>query len=150
MISVNRFTQSAQEAAQRAAAIMQHYGHHQIDAEHMLLALLEQPQGVVSQILEFLDVDANVLLEGLDQNLRTVPAGESVDVGPGQVSITPHVVRMIDLAVEETHPLKDDLVSDEHLLLAHLSEPNPSSARLLQEAGLTRDRVYDAIQKMRQ
>ena len=69
MIRFDRFTRSAQEVAQRAAEIMQRYNHHQIDTEHLLLALLEQPQGVVSQILEFLKVDVNALSLELDDIL---------------------------------------------------------------------------------
>jgi ATP-dependent Clp protease ATP-binding subunit ClpC len=149
MISVDRFTKSAQEVARRAAEIMQRYSHHQIDTEHQLLALIEQPQGGISQLLEFLKVDTNALSEGLDTLLRTGPKGDIVEVGPGQVAITPRVVRTIDLAIEEAHRLKDELISNEHLFLAILSEPNTSAARLLEGAGLTRDRVYDAIQQMR-
>ena len=149
MISVDRFTSSAQEIAQRAAEIMQRYSYHQIDTEHMLMALMEQPQGVTSQLLEFLRVDAKGLSAELDTILRTGPKGDMVEVGAGQISITPRVVRIIDLAVEESNRLKDELISDEHLFLAILSEHNTPAARLLEGAGLTRDRVYDAIQQMR-
>ena len=48
MISIDRFTESAQEIPMRAAEIMQRYNHHQIDTEHVLLAFIEQPQGIVS------------------------------------------------------------------------------------------------------
>jgi ATP-dependent Clp protease ATP-binding subunit ClpC len=149
MISVDRFTKGAQEIAERAADIMHRYNHHQIDAEHMLLALLEQPQGLVSQLLEFLKVDANALSEGLDTILRTVPKGDIVEVGAGQVSITPRVVQTIDLAIEESNRLKDELISNEHLFLAIFGESNTSAVRLLEGAGLTRDRVSAAIQQMR-
>ena len=54
MMRFDRFTERAQEAAQRAAEIIQRYGHNQIDTEHILLALIEQPQGVITQILEVL------------------------------------------------------------------------------------------------
>ena len=150
MISVDRFTKSAQEVAQRAAEIMQRYSHNQMDTEHILLALIEQPQGVVSQLLEFLTVDANSLSDGLDSILRTGPKGEIVDVGAGQISITPRVARILDLANEEAIRLKDELISTEHLFLEILSEHNTPAARLLEGAGLTRDRVYDAIQQMRE
>jgi ATP-dependent Clp protease ATP-binding subunit ClpA len=53
MMRFDRFTERAQEAAQRAAEIIQRYGHNQIDTEHILLALIEQPQGVIPQILEY-------------------------------------------------------------------------------------------------
>ncbi len=149
MISVDRFTKSAQEVAQRAAEIMQRYSHNQMDTEHILLALIEQPQGVVSQLLEFLTVDANSLSDGLDSILRTGPKGDIVDVGPGLISITPRVPRILDLANEEVNRLKDELISSEHLFLAIFSEQNTPAARLLEGTGLTRDHVYDAIQQMR-
>jgi len=149
MIRFDRFTTSAQEVAQRAAEIMQRYNHNQIDTEHLLLALMEQPQGVVSQILEFLKVDVNALSNGLDDILRTGPKGELVNVGPGQISITARVARILDLANEEADRLKDEHISTEHLFLEILSEHDTPAARLLEGTGLTRDRVYDAIQQMR-
>jgi len=149
MIRFDRFTTSAQEVAQRAAEIMQRYNHNQIDTEHLLLALMEQPQGVVSQILEFLKVDVNALSNGLDDILRTGSKGELVNVGPGQISITARVARILDLANEEADRLKDEHISTEHLFLEILSEHDTPAARLLEGTGLTRDRVYDAIQQMR-
>ena len=66
MMRFDRFTERAQEAAQRAAEIIQRYGHNQIDTEHILLALIEQPGGVIPQILEKLNVSAAALTERLD------------------------------------------------------------------------------------
>jgi len=149
MIRFDRFTKSAQEVAQRAAEIMQRYSHNQIDTEHQLLALIEQPQGGISQLLEFLKVDAKALSERLDDILRTSPKGDIVEVGAGQISITPRVAQILDLAIEESNRLKDELISNEHLFLAMFSEHDTPAARLLEGAGLTRDRVYDAIQQMR-
>ncbi|MDD5368346.1 MAG: AAA family ATPase [Anaerolineaceae bacterium] len=145
----DRFTERAQEAAQRAAEIIQRYGHNQIDTEHILLALIEQPQGVIPQILEYLKIDSAALSERLDYILRTSPKANIFGGGAGQIFITPRVKRIIDLANEEANRLKDDYISTEHLFLAILSERNTPAARLLEGAGLTRDRVYEAIQQMR-
>jgi ATP-dependent Clp protease ATP-binding subunit ClpC len=149
MISVDRFTTSSQEAAQRAAEIMQRYGYHQIDTEHLLLALIEQPQGGISQLLEFLKVDVNALTEELDTLLRTGPKSEVVEVGPGQVSITPRVARILELANEEAGRMQDEHISTKHIFLQIFNEHDTPAARLLEESGLTRDRVYDAILQMR-
>jgi ATP-dependent Clp protease ATP-binding subunit ClpC len=149
MISVDRFTQSAQEVAQRAVEIMQRYNHHQIDTEHLLLALIEQPQGGIAQLLEFLHVDANALSAELDTILRSGPKGDIVEVGAGQISITPRVARILDLANEESKRLKDEHISTEHIFLEILSELNSPAARLLEGTGLTRDRVSHAIQLLR-
>ena len=149
MMRFDRFTDRAQEAAQHAAEIIQRYGHNQIDTEHMLLALIEQPQGVVPQILEYLKVDANALSERLDYILRASPKASIFGGGAGQIFITPRVKRIIDLANEEASRLKDEFISTEHIFLAILSEKNTPAARLLESNGLTRDRVYDAILQLR-
>jgi len=149
MMRFDRFTERAQEAAQRAAEIIQRYGHNQIDTEHILLALIEQPQGVISQILEILKVDPNELTDRLDYILRTSPKANIFGGGAGQIFITPRVKRIIDLANEEANRLKDEYISTEHMFLAILSERSTPAARLLEGAGVTRERVYDAIQQIR-
>ncbi|UCD43588.1 MAG: AAA family ATPase [Chloroflexota bacterium] len=145
----DRFTERAQEAAQRSAEIIQRYGHNQIDTEHILLALIEQPQGVITQILETLNVDANALTERLDYILRTSPKANIFGGGAGQIFITPRVKRIIDLANEEANRLKDEYISTEHIFLAILSERSTPAARLLEGAGVTRERVNEAVQQLR-
>ncbi len=149
MMRFDRFTERAQEAAQRAAEIIQRYGHNQIDTEHILLALIEQPQGVIPQILEILKIDPALLIERLDYTLRTSPKANIFGGGAGQIFITPRVKRIIDLANEEASRLKDEYISTEHIFLAILSERNTPAARLLENAGLTRERVYEAVLQLR-
>src|SRR5574339_757861 len=149
MMRFDRFTERAQEAAQRAAEIIQRYGHNQIDTEHILLALIEQPGGVIPQILEKLSVSPEALTERLDATLRASPKANIYGGGSGQVFITPRVKRIIDLANEEANRLKDEYISTEHIFLAILSERNTAVARILAEAGITKERVYDTIKDIR-
>jgi ATP-dependent Clp protease ATP-binding subunit ClpC len=149
MMRFDRFTERAQEAAQRAAEIIQRYGHNQIDTEHILLALIEQPGGVIPQILEKLSVNSEALVERLDSTLRASPKANIFGGGAGQIFITPRVKRIIDLANEEANRLKDEYISTEHIFLAILTERNTPAARILEGAGLSRDRVFDAVQGMR-
>ena len=149
MMRFDRFTERAQEAAQRAAEIIQRYGHNQIDTEHILLALIEQPEGVITQILEILKIDPNAIEERLDYILRTSPKANIFGGGAGQIFITPRVKRIIDLANEEANRLKDEYISTEHIFLAILSERNTPAARLLETSGITRERVHDAIVELR-
>ncbi|MDY6867535.1 MAG: AAA family ATPase [Chloroflexota bacterium] len=145
----DRFTERAQEAAQRAAEIIQRYGHNQIDTEHILLALIEQPQGVISQLLEILKIDPENFKERLDYILRTSSKANIFGGGAGQVFITPRVKRIIDLANQEANRLKDEYISTEHIFLAILSEKNTPAARLLDDLGITRQRVLDSIEELR-
>src|SRR5215470_6831 len=149
MMRFDRFTERAQEAAQRAAEIIQRYGHNQIDTQHILLALIEQPGGVIPQILEKLSVSAEALTERLDATLRASPKANIFGGGAGQIFITPRVKRIIDLANEEANRLKDEYISTEHIFLAILSERNTAVARILSEAGITKERVYDTVKDIR-
>ena len=71
MMRFDRFTERAQEAAQRAAEIIQRYGHKQIDTEHILLALIEQPEGVITQLLEIMSVDGRRHFPDLGESQRS-------------------------------------------------------------------------------
>jgi ATP-dependent Clp protease ATP-binding subunit ClpC len=149
MMRFDRFTERAQDAAQRAAEIIQRYGHNQIDTEHILLALIEQPQGVIPQILEKLNVDIEDLTDRIDHQLRTTPKANIYGGGAGQIFITPRVKRVVDMANQEANRLNDEYISTEHIFLAILSERNTAIARLLTEVGITKDRVYDAVKEIR-
>lgn len=149
MMRFDRFTERAQEAAQRAAEIIQRYGHNQIDTEHILLALIEQPQGVISQLLEILKIDGTNFKDRLDYILRTSPKANIFGGGAGQVFITPRVKRIVDQANQEANKLKDEYISTEHLFLAILSERNTPAARLMEDLGINRQRVMDAINELR-
>src|SRR6476620_11024782 len=149
MMRFDRFTERAQDAAARAYEILQRYGHNQVDTEHILLALLEQPEGVIPQILEKMNVDQDAVRFKLDEVLRASPKAAIYGGGTGQVFMTPRVKRVIDLAQEEANRLKDEYISTEHIFLAILTERNTPAARILESAGLTRDRVYTAVQDLR-
>ncbi|MCI0708739.1 MAG: AAA family ATPase [Chloroflexi bacterium] len=145
----DRFTERAQDAAARAYEILQRYGHNQVDTEHILLALLEQPDGAIPALLEKLNVNVEGLRFKLDEILQSSPRSNVYGGGTGQVFITPRVKRIIDLANEEANSLKDEYISTEHIFLAILSERHTPVARILGEAGVTKDRVMDGIKDLR-
>ncbi len=149
MMRFERFTERAQDAAARAYEILQRYGHNQVDTEHILLALLEQPDGVIPQILVKMNTDQDAIHRRLDDVLKASPKAAIYGGGAGQVFITPRVKRIIDLANEEANLLRDDYISTEHIFLAILSELNTAVARILQDAGITKDRVMEVIKEIR-
>ncbi|MDW8064719.1 MAG: AAA family ATPase [Anaerolineae bacterium] len=146
----DHFTERAQDAAARAYEILQRYGHNQVDTEHLLLALLEQPDGVVPQLLHRMGISVDWMRGRLDEVLRASPRASIYGFGgAGQVFITPRVKRILDLAHEEARRLGDDYISTEHLFLAIATERNTPAARVLMDAGVTRDRIYEAIKDLR-
>ena len=149
MMRFDRFTERAQDAANRSIEILQRYGHNQVDTEHILLALLEQPDGVVPQILGKLNVDVAAMRARLEDLLKQSPKAAIYGGGTGQVFITPRVKRVLDLAQEEANRLKDEYISTEHLFLAISTERNTSAARLLAENGVTRERINETVKAIR-
>ena len=149
MMRYDRFTERAQDAAQRAYEILQRYGHNQVDTEHILLALLEQPDGTVGDIVEQLGADVEVIREKLDGVLRGSPRANVYGGGAGQVFITPRVKRVLDLAQQESNRLKDEYISTEHIFLAVAAERNTPASRILSESGITKERIYEAIKEIR-
>ena len=134
----DRFTEKAQEAAMRAYEILQTYKHTQVDTEHLFLALLQQKDGAVPQLLGKLEASVDVMSRKLEAVLEAAPKSGSSAYGSGptaQVFITPRLKRVMDVANEEAAKLKDEYISTEHVFLAIASERNTPSANILREAG---------------
>jgi len=149
MMRFEKFTNPAQEAAQRAAEIIQRYGHNQIDTEHILMALIEQPGGTISKILKNLSVDSEALTRKLDESLRNSPKASIFGGSAGQIFITPRVKRIIEVANDEATKMGDDFISTEHLFLAIFSERNTPASRLLLDFGMDRQKVLDSVMQER-
>ncbi len=145
----DKFSERAQDVAARAAEIIQRYGHTQIDTEHIMLALIEQPEGMVSQILEMLKVDPGKLAESIDHLLRTTPKANIFGGASGQIFMTPRVKMAVDVAKNEASRFGDEYISTEHLFMAILAERNTPLARILEEQGVIRGKVLDAIMEIR-
>ena len=150
MMRFDRFTERAQEAAQRAVELMTRYGHSQVDVEHLLLALIQQQQGTVPALLLEMGANPGQLSDALDMLLRQNTRPGIYGAGGGQqIFITPRVKRVLDLSQEEVTALKDEYISTEHLFLAITLERNTGVARLLADNNITHDRTMEVVQKMR-
>ncbi len=150
MLRFDRFTERAQDAAARAYEILQRYGHNQVDTEHILLALLEQTDGVIPQVLERLSIEVSGLRSRVDDILRQNPRTAAIyGQGTNQVFITPRLKSIIDRANEEASRLRDEYISTEHIFLAILAERNTAIAKLLADNNITRDRVSDTVKDIR-
>jgi ATP-dependent Clp protease ATP-binding subunit ClpC len=152
MMRFDRFTERAQDAAMRAYEILKRYQHSQADTEHLLLAMLEQTDGLIPEIVKAMEVDVDQLRARVDSVLQTSPKVRMPDLGPmavGQVFITPRLKRILDLSNEEANRLNDEYISTEHILLAMTTERGTPAARIFQEMGITRERVLETIKQIR-
>ncbi len=141
-----RFTELAQEALVLSQEIIRRYGHSQLDVEHILLALLEQEKGLVSEILRELGVDVDAVYRQLDTALGKNPrlAHEAT-----QIYTTPRINALFMAADAESRRLKDEFISTEHLLIAIINEEKGEAAAILKHLGVDQEKVYSALQKLR-
>ena len=151
MMRFDRFTERAQDAIARSQEVLQRYGHSQLDTEHLLLAMVEQPEGVISEILTRLGVDIEQLTSRLDQLLQssrsTYTSGGTASV-PTQLFVTPRLNRLMYVAGEEARRLGDEYVSTEHILLAVLGVGG-GAASILSDLGVTKDKAQSTIEEIR-
>jgi ATP-dependent Clp protease ATP-binding subunit ClpB len=146
----SHLTQKSAEALHDAQTKALRFGHTEVDGEHLLLALLDQSDGIVPSLLAQAGADPDQLRSGLEAELGRRPRVSGPGVSPGQISVTQRLSRLLDRAQQEADRLKDEYVSVEHLAAALLEEgPQTASGRLLRDQGLTRDGFLKALTKIR-
>ena len=143
-----KFTERARELVQTAQDILVRYKHTQLDTEHLLLAMLEQNDGLAVQVLQALNVDTRALSHAAEEALARAPKVQYADQG-AQVYITPRIKRVFDLAKEEAQRLHDSYIGVEHLLLGLITEGDGGAARLLKQQNVDEEKVYKALQQVR-
>jgi ATP-dependent Clp protease ATP-binding subunit ClpB len=147
-MNVNRMTEKSQEALQSSQMIAGRYSHQQIDPEHLLLALLEQQEGLIPKILIAMNVPVQQVRTSIKNHLADLPKVSGG--GAGQMYLSQRLSRLLDAAERETSNLKDEYVSVEHLLIAMVEEGGSSSAsQILSRAGVSRDILMEALESIR-
>ncbi|MBV9950678.1 MAG: AAA family ATPase, partial [Acidimicrobiia bacterium] len=149
-MDMNRLTQRSQEALHDAQTKALRFGHTEVDGEHLLLALLDQHDGLVPRLLGQSGVDVDQLRQALEGELERRPRATGPGTEPGQVYVTQRLSRLLDAADTEAKRLKDEYVSVEHLVLALLAEGSATAAgRLLAAHGVSRDSFLQVLTRIR-
>jgi ATP-dependent Clp protease ATP-binding subunit ClpB len=148
-MDISRLTEKAQEALRAAQGEATRQGHQQVDVEHLLLALLAQEGGLAKSILDKAGVDAETVRQRVEAELARLPKVSSTTGGVGDVYVTSRLNRLLTQAEDEARKLKDEYVSVEHLLLAMVDDKSGAAGRILNELGLTRDRLMQALKSVR-
>ncbi|WP_242900766.1 ATP-dependent chaperone ClpB [Actinomadura terrae] len=149
-MDANRLTQKSQEALHDAQTKALRFGHVEVDGEHLLLALLDQPGGLVPRLLSEAEAEPQRIREAVEAELSRRPQVTGPGTGPGEVLVTQRLSRLLDTAQQEAERLKDDYVSVEHLVIALLEEGSQTAAgRLLERQGLTRDSFLEVLTRVR-
>jgi ATP-dependent Clp protease ATP-binding subunit ClpB len=139
----DKLTVKAQEALQAAQAQARRRDHQAVDAEHLLLALVEQDEGVARPVLEKIGADPGRVVARVEDELRSVPK-----VSGAEPYFANRLMKVFDRAEAEAKKLKDEYVSTEHLLLA-LAEEKGGAGEALRGAGATPERVREVVKEVR-
>jgi ATP-dependent Clp protease ATP-binding subunit ClpB len=144
---VDKFTIKSQEAIQNAQRLAEQKGHQQIDVEHLFWVILDDKEGVATQLLRRIGIDTGALQKDVGKVLDNLP--KVISATPvGQVYITPRLKDILERATREAEHLKDEYVSVEHLLLA-IRSAGGAASDLLQKYGADASKILTAMKEIR-
>jgi ATP-dependent Clp protease ATP-binding subunit ClpB len=144
-MNLNKLTEKAREALLGAKELAEQLNHSQIEPEHLLVALAEQPEGIVPEVLRKMGVDPSRIAGEARAALGRKPHV----YGGAEVGLSPRLSAVLDLAQAQAGRMKDEFVSTEHMLLALTEGARDEAGRQLQQAGVTPDRVLEALTSVR-
>ncbi|MEB3101868.1 ATP-dependent chaperone ClpB [Ferviditalea candida] len=145
-MDMNRLTQKSQEALLAAQSLAVSLHHQEIDAEHLLKALLEQKDGIAARLLQKLNVDAPQFERRVDSLLGKKP--RVTGAGAGQVYLSGQMTQLFADAEQEAKKLKDEYISVEHLVLA-LAGSRGEVGKLFKDSGISHDGILKALTEVR-
>ncbi len=146
----NKLTTKSQSALAAAQDLAAARSHQQVDVEHLLLALLQDAEGLIPRMLRRMEVDPKVLEKLVSDEVARMPRVSGSGAEPGKVYVTPRLSRLLAAAEERAKALKDEYVSVEHLFLAMLDEgTNTNLGRILNRLGITEDCFLKALTEVR-
>ena len=147
-MNLNRLTERSQEALREAQSLATRAGNQGVDVEHLLLALLQQRDGIAGALLQAAGADPTGLERRLQQDVDRLPKVSGPAARPDQVFVTQRLSQLLTKAEDEAAALKDEYVSVEHLVLAAQADGG-ATGRLFREQGLSREALMAALQKVR-
>ena len=144
-MNIQKFTQKSMEAINSTEKLAYEYGNQEIEQEHLLVALLQQEDGLISKLIEKMEINK----EHFTENARRKLAARVKVSGAGQVFVGKDLNNVLIHAEDEAKQMGDEYVSVEHLFLSLLKYPNKAMKELIQEYGITRDRFLSALATVR-
>lgn len=146
-IRFDRFTIKAQEAFADAESIALERNQQQLEAEHFLLALINQKDGLTLQLLRKLGANVAGIISQLEEDIDKLPRVEGA--GTGQIYVSSGLNNVVEAAFQEMKNLRDEYLSTEHLLLAIADEKDGTSGRILKDNGASKDNIMSALREVR-
>jgi len=147
-MNVEKMTERVSDALNGAYTRALHEHNTQTTPEHMLAALLEQERGIAPDILSKAGADPKAVARAADAAIGKLPRLSGSNADSAQVTLSPELGRVMATAETEAQALQDDYTSVEHVLLA-MSQASGAAGQLFREAGITRDKLLQALREVR-
>src|SRR5499433_3642544 len=141
---LDKFTLRGQDAIQSAIELAERNQHQQVEPEHLLVAMLEQPEGIVRPILGKLGANVAVILNDTQAAVARFPR-----VQGGQQYFSPRLSQIFTASQQQAEKMQDEFISTEHLLLAIASEKDGEAGKILRQHGVTKDDLLKVIEQTR-
>ena len=149
-MDINRFTEKSREALTTAQGLAAQYGHQEVDAEHLALALVNQEDGFVPRVLERVGVAPKALVTALEEVLKKRPSVRGPGAEMGTITISQRVAKAIANAEALAKRLRDEYVSVEHIFAELLREPASTGlGQVAADAGLSADKFTETMMAVR-
>ena len=141
---LDKFTLRGQDAIQSAIELAERNQHQQVEPEHLLVAMLEQPEGIVRPILGKLGANVAVVLNDTQAAVARFPR-----VQGGQQYFSTRLTNVFAAAQKQADQMQDEFISTEHLLLAIVDEKEGDAGKILRQHGAVKDDLFKVIEQMR-
>ena len=148
-MNAQKLTQKSLEAIQAAQTLATEHAHMQIEQQHLLLALIDQSDGLIGQLLQKMGVDLPALRRDTEAELGSIPSVTGPGREPDKIYVSQEVDRALAAAEGLADRMKDEYVSVEHLMLALLDQPNTALKRLFDRYQIRRDAFLAALMEVR-
>lgn len=145
-MNFQKLTLKSQEAVQLAQEIAMNYSNQSIEPIHLLAALIQDPKGLVNEIIQKIGTNINYIKIKVNEGLESQPKVSNVNISNQYLS--PAIASLFDLAQNEAKILRDEYISIEHLLLA-LSESKSVAGEILRSNGINKEEIYKALKTIR-
>jgi ATP-dependent Clp protease ATP-binding subunit ClpB len=146
-MTFDKLTLKTQDAIARAQQVASEYGNQQIEPVHILQALLQDNDGLVSTILKKVGLNLKVVETSFEHEIKKLPKVQGS--GINQIYMSGSSQKILQQAMKVANELKDEYISTEHLLLALLKNGDDPAAKILAEMGLTEENVMKILQEVR-
>ena len=148
-MNIDKLTQKSLDALKSAQSLAGENGNNSVGEEHLLAALLSQPDGLVGEIIKSIGASPELLLSKTEEEISKLPKISGSGYDPNNIYISSELNKALGNAEKQAQKMQDDYISVEHILLGLIQSPSDALKALFKEQNITEAKVLDALKSIR-